>query len=159
MRLVLALVATATVACAADDAEPVRLAVTGPADAELGAASVLAVTIYGYDPLLADVEASVIDTAELPLTALPATLEIVLPADAHTRIRVGDLPPEVAAADARYYLAVYGDLDGDGEICPGELAKQWDQRAGFGPDAPAAAMPITLIPYAADLPCRPALPE
>lgn len=135
------------------------LDVSGPSGVDLGAGATLAVTIYGYDPNLADASASVVHTQRVPLTSLPAELAIVLPDDAAARIDQGHGP--VAEARARYYLHVNIDLDGDGQICGGELRQDYGTDGNthsFGPAAPEASVPMPMLVIDAGNPCYPAFP-
>ncbi len=137
-----------------DGPESFDLEVSGPAEVELGPSSQLTVSLYGHDTTLADAPATLLETFEFPLAALPDTVTIVVPEDARERIEfVGKEP--LPAENLGFYLVVDGHVDGDGQICPGELI-----RAGeaffFGPEIPSGPVAMPLIVKDAKYGCRPA---
>ncbi len=137
-----------------DGAESFDLDVSGPAEVEFGPSSQLTVSLYGRDTTLADVPATLLETFEFPLAARPDTVTIVVPKDARERIEfVGKEP--LPAEDVGFYLVVQGDIDGDGQICPGELIRAGGSIS-FGPEIPSGPVAVALIVKDAKYGCRPA---
>lgn len=139
-----------------DDGESLVLSVSGPA-VSLQQVSRYAIVVYGYDPGVADAPASEILRAEPALDELPAELAIDWPSDAYTRIDQGY--GAVAAEDARYYVKVYGDVDGDGEICAGDLVfgdeVDFFDVSFFGPELPDEPIAQPLKIADESFPCGP----
>lgn len=136
-------------------AESFDLDVSGPAEVELGSSSQLTVALYGHDTTLADAPATLLKTFEFPLAALPDTVPIVVPADARERIEfVGKEP--LPAENVGFYLVAHGDVDGDGQICPGELMMAGEPFF-FGPEIPSGAVAVPMIVKDAKFGCRSAL--
>ena len=111
--------------------------------------------LFGYEKTLADAPASLIETYEIEVGQMPATLDIEIPDAAHERIDQGVGP--VTADRAAFYFAVYVDVDGDAQICPGD----WSQDFGVAepqvfdgqpPSTVAVAMKLNDESYV----CRPA---
>lgn len=76
----------------------------------------LKVLIYGYDPNLSGAPASVIVEDNLEATELPFTARIRIPEDP-----VSLIDPLRDEQDARYYLNLEWDSDGNGDICGGDI--------------------------------------
>ena len=114
------------------------------------------VKLWGYDRGLADASASMIASWRLPLDAT-SVLELDLPADPHELIDQGAGP--VRAEEAGYYFDVHVDVNGDDQLCPGDLRQDYGvaEPAFFVAVLPSSlTVPLTLIE--AGRACEPALP-
>lgn len=89
--------------------------------------SQLVYRLYGYDPYLADVSATLVFERIISLDTLPTTINLDWPVDASSLIR----PPVASAESARFYLSLQVDLDMDGQICNGDLAQDYSQTDFF----------------------------
>lgn len=69
------------------------------------------ITIYGYDQLMADVEASIIYQKKIRVSQLPYNFDLELPDNPESLIK-----PEVSSIEnAEYYLSVYCDYNKNGK--------------------------------------------
>ncbi len=84
------------------------------------------VTLYGYDPSIADQSANIIAQEIVSPLELPYELEFGIPYQPEGLIDPGD--PDAGAA--MYYFVVHVDVDGDGSICEDEYIGDYD------PDGP-----------------------
>jgi len=149
-------------ACADSDSDeaagdiPVTLTLTGPATSALGASARVHVTVFGYDGNLADVGADRIVVASAAVAALPTTMTFDFPADASTQIVEG---APVPAGSAVFYALVTVDVDGDGQICPGDLIDATPASPkGWSSDGPTGPVAVGLVVAGADYTCRSATP-
>jgi hypothetical protein len=80
------------------------------------------VWLWGYDNQVADLSASLIRAYDEPANQGPILLEI--PDEPHRLIDqgLGNVPQERAS----FYFSVYVDLNGDAQLCPGDLRQQVD---------------------------------
>lgn len=74
------------------------------------------VLIYGYDPNLSGAPASLIVEENLEATKIPFAARVKIPEDPASLI-----DPLRNEEDARYYLNLEWDSDGNGEICSGDI--------------------------------------
>jgi len=84
------------------------------------------ITLYGYDPAIADQEANIITQEVVAADKLPLAVEVLIPYAPEELIDPGD----PSASAAMYYFAVHIDADGDGTICADDYVES------FGPDGP-----------------------
>src|SRR5262245_1963851 len=99
------------------------------------------VTLYGFDTSLADAAASVI--AEYRLALPGGALVVDVPDSPHELIDQGTGP--VPAERARFYFDVFVDLNGDGQICPGDLRQDFDASPFETFALPPSSIDLTLI--------------
>lgn len=112
------------------------------------------VKLWGYDRSLADAAASPIGFWQLPLDA-SGVFQLDIPEDPHTLIDQGQGP--VPASEAGFYFKVYVDLDGDGQLCPGDLHQDYDVTDQEFYDAVVpSSITVALAPFEAGRPCEPA---
>jgi len=131
------------------------LVVTLHGEAALGGNATSHITLYGYDPGIADQAANLIVHVQKTVAELPAAIEVVLPADMHQLIDPGN----PSADEARYYWGVNIDLNSDGEICDGEILQDFDaQEPIFGENDDLGDISIPVKVYEV-LGCRSAAPE
>eukprot|EP01083_Nonionella_stella_P316372 1146777_1 len=79
------------------------------------------ITVYGYDPNMADVSASIITRQSFTADQVPFALNITLPQDTYTLI-----DPPTDTNSAKYYLHLNWDSDGNGQRCEGDLSFNYD---------------------------------
>jgi len=148
MKLSIAMVCAALVGCGGGDSN-VELSLTGQT---LGDNARAIVSLYGYNTSVADEAATLIESYDLPAAA---TLDLEIPANPHELIDSAHGP--TTASEAKYYFAVYVDVNADGQLCPGDL------REDFGADlvtftTPPSALSVPMTPIATNTPCRSAAP-
>jgi hypothetical protein len=111
--------------------------------------------LWGYSSSLADARASLIEAYALPIEpGMPVAVEI--PANPHEMIDQGHGP--VSAADARFYFSVYVDVDGDGQLCPGELRQDFELSPWASFATPPTSIDVALTEIDANRPCEPIVP-
>lgn len=81
------------------------------------------VTLYGYSPILADVEATEIVSKKYKAKSLPHTIEMEIPADPASKIRGCK---EVDKAN--YYLSLKWDSNGDGKVGLGDINIDYEKN-------------------------------
>lgn len=81
------------------------------------------ISIFGYDPLLEDHPASLIVKEAFEATEVPFTLRIPIPENPSSKI--DGLRNE---EDARYYLNLEWDSDGNGIICEGDIGIDYNAK-------------------------------
>ena len=108
------------------------------------------VLLWGYDRTLADAGATLISRFNQSASKLPLKLDV--PANPHELIDQGLGP--VAQHNAKFYFNVFIDLDGDGQICMGDLVQDYDaaDQQFFDYELPASVT-FPVIPQADDF-CR-----
>ena len=99
----------------------------GGAEAVASNHSQLVYRLYGYDPLLADVAATLVFERSIVLSSLPTSVTLEWPLDAESSIR----PPVSGAGSAEFYIKFNVDLDMDGQLCNGDLEQDYSQTAFF----------------------------
>lgn len=119
--------------------------------ADTGPEARAVVTLYGFDELLADAAADVIGRWQLPLDA-SGVVVLDVPADPNTLIDQGSGP--VSEADARYYFIVHVDVNGDGQLCPGDLRQDYDNTDVQFFDTVPESFSVALAPIDADRSCE-----
>ncbi len=94
------------------------------------------VLLRGYDINDPSEMATIINVERFDVTELPTDLALENPDDPHLLIEQGLV--EVSAEDARFYFTIYVDVDGDGQICPGDFGQDWSrsQLSSFGVNLP-----------------------
>lgn len=73
--------------------------------------------VYGFDPNISDVQATMITRQEFSSSKFPFTLKIKIPENAASKIS-----PVSNIADAQYYLNINWDSDNNGKICKGDIS-------------------------------------
>jgi hypothetical protein len=113
------------------------------------------VWLWGYDEYLADASATLVASYVLPIVEMSA-LDVEVPDQPHELIDQGFGP--VSAEDARFYFNVYVDLNGDGQLCPGDLRQDFDvtEFATFAIPPTTIDVAVTEIDSAG--PCEPTVP-
>ncbi len=119
----------------------VMLELFGPAGTDLTAGADLHVTLFGYDATVADVGASVIETWDVDVSMLPAVIDLDFPTDFAERIEHNNGDPD----QHEYYVHVWIDADGDGELCGTDLTEVGEpaprsRRAGTGTSQVASSI-------------------
>ena len=99
------------------------------------------VTLYGFDVALADAAASVI--AEYRLALPGSALTVDIPDSPHELIDQGNGP--VPVDRAKFYFNVFIDLNGDGQICPGDLRQDFDVSPFETFATPPSSIDLALI--------------
>lgn len=89
--------------------------------------SQLVYRLYGYDPGLADVSATLVFEKVITVDTLPTTVTLEWPLNASSLIR----PPVSSVDSARFYLNLQIDIDMDGQLCNGDLAQDYSQTDFF----------------------------
>ena len=81
------------------------------------------ITLFGYDKLMADAEATLICEKEIYISKLPCTVELELPTEPEALI----YPKISSKENVNYYLSVYGDLNTNGKQDKGDIKINFDQ--------------------------------
>ncbi len=76
----------------------------------------LTLTLFGFDSQIVDQAANQLGTFVSPLSGLPATAQVSLPADAHEQIEPGGDDPSMN----HFYVVGWIDVDGDGVEASGD---------------------------------------
>jgi len=92
----------------------------------LGAAAKARISLWAYDSTIADQADTLLAVANTSVNALPSAVSMSVPDDAEGRVT----PNSGASTRLCYYVSVVIDVDGDGQICPGDLRVDYD-RASF----------------------------
>jgi hypothetical protein len=109
------------------------------------------VALWGYDRYLADAGASLIASWQLPLEPT-GVVELDIPDEPHALIDQGEGP--VAADQAGYYFQIHVDVDGDGQLCPGDLRQDYAVADQEFFDAVPTSLTVPLAPIEAGRACE-----
>lgn len=108
-------------------------------DAAVSKPSQLVYRLYGYDPFLADISATLVYEKIITVDTLPTTVTLEWPANASSLIR-----PSVSDVDsARFYFNLQVDINMDGQLCNGDLAQDYSQTDFFTVKSP----PTEVVQY------------
>ncbi len=112
----------------------IALDINGLLEDDLTAGGAIHLTLLGFDVSIADVGSTIIDSSvyELSDTVLPVRLGYSFPDDADDLIEWSNGDPE----QHRFWFHVWVDLDGDGQLCEGELVEAGEPAGpvAFGTD-------------------------
>ncbi len=88
---------------------------------------VLIYRLFGFDRLLADVDATLIVDELATLEEFPGQTKLTWPDAPAEAIS----PPVSSAEAARYYIVLYVDRDMDGQLCNGDLSQDYSRTDFF----------------------------
>jgi hypothetical protein len=83
----------------------------------------LAISVYGYDYMLADAPATLITRQHIQVSEIPTTFSLRLPQDSYKLIM-----PESTKENSKFYLSLDWDSDNNGVICNGDITFDFDKK-------------------------------
>lgn len=123
IRILLLFISLAMImSCEKDEENIIKVELIGSGSFEI-VNSEFEVLVYGYDPNFQDVPATLITQKKFNSTQIPFILNLEMPENAADRIEyIND------KKYARYYLGINWDSDGNGKICNGDIAIDYDAK-------------------------------